>query len=611
MYASRAIPATVCAALLFGCGVADMVLQSRDAGPCDGCADAQADAGTLDFVGPPTFDPGPCTVDGWCWLLPAPQGNPLRAVWGSGPSDIYAVGDAYTITHFDGSEWQVIASGLPAGERWLDYHAVWGFSPSDVFVAGDGGAIMHFDGQAWRSHSGAWMQEASPPAIHALWGESRSALYAVGEGGTILRFDGARWTAAQSNTEESLNTIWGLSSSEIFVGGTGGTILRLQGSSWEPMFTDTEQEISALWSASSDALFAAARDGSVLRYLGTQWRTIAQANGALDAIWGRSATDVFFAGGAGLLHYDGLVLETRSGPTPLYGLWSDGSDPLVAVGNAGTVLVEAGDTFAQQAGFERAINGVWARSATEVYLVGGNELMRWDGSTLSHELLFSDGFAQKVCGRPDGTLVVMETAAVNRRDASGTWGGINTGGGVLEDIWCSPSSVHVVAVGWNGQVIRYDGTSWIIEGSGSASSLRGVWGSAPDDVYAVGDEGQVAHFDGTSWSQLQSTGLFGPLSFIAGRSATEIYIASGLGISRFDGATVVRSHSLGFTVKALGGSEQHLFAADGSGRLYRLEEGQWIAEASPAAAWIDDFSATDTGVWGVGFNGALIHKTLR
>src|SRR5512138_3357929 len=34
-----------------------------------------------------------CSADKWCWSHPLPQGQLLWGVWGTGPADVYAVGD--------------------------------------------------------------------------------------------------------------------------------------------------------------------------------------------------------------------------------------------------------------------------------------------------------------------------------------------------------------------------------------------------------------------------------------------------------------------------------------------------------------------------------------
>ena len=44
----------------------------------------------------------------------------------------------------------------------------------------------------------------------------------------------------------------------------------------------------------------------------------------------------------------------------------------------------------------------------------------------------------------------------------------------------------VFAVGWNGTILHYDGTSWSGMASATSASIEGVWGSSPSDIFAVG-----------------------------------------------------------------------------------------------------------------------------
>src|SRR5215471_8242835 len=85
-----------------------------------------------------------CSADNWCWRNPLPQGNSLFAVWGSEASDVWMVGEAGTILHWDGSAWTSASSGTTNILR-----GVWGSGESDVWAVGDLGTIVHWDGSAW------------------------------------------------------------------------------------------------------------------------------------------------------------------------------------------------------------------------------------------------------------------------------------------------------------------------------------------------------------------------------------------------------------------------------------------------------------------------------
>jgi hypothetical protein len=116
----------------------------------------------------------------------------LRAVWGSGPADIWAAGNARAALHFDGRAWTEVPYGVAIQG---DIAALWGSGPTDVFAAGEGGAILHWDGRAWSR-----MAAPTERQIVALGGRSAREVYALAqsysdrEAPTVLRYDGRAWT---------------------------------------------------------------------------------------------------------------------------------------------------------------------------------------------------------------------------------------------------------------------------------------------------------------------------------------------------------------------------------------------------------------------------------
>jgi nicotinamidase-related amidase len=146
--------------------------------------------------------------------------------WGSGEQDVYAVGgrnlfgSAQTplgvIAHYDGVAWSVVADEI---EHPLN--VVWGTSPSNVFAVGQNGIILHFNGAAWtRQESGVTVN------LNGLWGSSANNVLAVGAGGTILQYDGHTWTRLESGTTTGLTAVWMTESGDkTFVVGQGGLSL--------------------------------------------------------------------------------------------------------------------------------------------------------------------------------------------------------------------------------------------------------------------------------------------------------------------------------------------------------------------------------------------------
>src|SRR5262245_18922839 len=73
-------------------------------------------------------------------------------------------------------------------------------------------------------------------------------------------------------------------------------------------------------------------------------------------------------------------------------------------------------------------------------------------------------------------------------------------GQVLNAVW-GASANDVVAVGAAGTVIRFDGTSWSGEASGTDATLYAVWGRSAQEIYAAGEHGTILRWDGARWSE--------------------------------------------------------------------------------------------------------------
>jgi hypothetical protein len=143
------------------------------------------------------------------------SGTPdLSAVWGTGPTNVYAVGGT-SVWNYDGSNgqnWRVIDvnAGNPNGEN---LRTIWGSSPADIWVAGANGFLMH-------GVNGTWAQEANlgTGTILSLWGFADNDVYAVSNLGDIFHYNGASWVALP-NANSVLNGVWGSSPRDVWAVG--------------------------------------------------------------------------------------------------------------------------------------------------------------------------------------------------------------------------------------------------------------------------------------------------------------------------------------------------------------------------------------------------------
>jgi hypothetical protein len=139
-------------------------------------------------------------------------GSPFKtSVWGSGPTDVYAL-STFDLFHYDGAMWtEVTLDGGGAGDG-----QVWGTSASDVWLSTDGDSIYHYDGNSWT-------EEMEVGDNTSVWGSGPDDVWAVGTGGSVLHYDGAWHEVAHQKIGapylQQLLSVHGSSTSNVWVVG--------------------------------------------------------------------------------------------------------------------------------------------------------------------------------------------------------------------------------------------------------------------------------------------------------------------------------------------------------------------------------------------------------
>lgn len=211
------------------------------------------------------------------------------------------------------------------------------------------------------------------------------------------------------------------------------------------------------------------------------------SDGALRSVWAADTGVAWAVGGnpdAGLIYrYSGdtWIEELLGAPVPLL-TGVDGSGGEVwAVGESGVAL--------------RRIEDGWTRLDTPT------DEPLWDVWSAP------SGVAWAVGGDPqsDNPVVIMRFDGVD-------WQAVGTPAldrpcSALFRVWGAQDEL-VFAVGESGVLLRYDGTVWTQEDSGTTEDLRGVWGAAADDIVAVGGDSSatLVRYDGAAWTATKVDG---------------------------------------------------------------------------------------------------------
>jgi len=100
-------------------------------------------------------------------------------------------------------------------------------------------------------------------------------------------------------------------------------------------------------------------------------------------------------------------------------------------------------------------------------------------------------------------------------------------GNLLNKVW-GKDAANVWAVGGGGTIVKWNGSAWSSQASGTPRDLRSVWGSDASNIWAVGDGGTIVKWNGSAWS-LQASGTTQNLYSVWGSDASNIWAVGGGG----------------------------------------------------------------------------------
>lgn len=254
--------------------------------------------------------------------------------------------------------------------------------------------------------------------------------------------------------------------------------------------------------------------------VGSRWEIAKQSPpaavgvGPANSVSGTSASNVFVAGGLGVLHYDGTSWTRLTLPL---------DDPAS----------------------ESRLTHVWAATPDSVFIVGDKRAFRTGdgGATWTNEWNGTSKRLWAVHGNsPSHVYAVGDFGVVTRFDGQGWSKVIELDARVLVDVWVSPEG-EVFAVGYNTVdgsnrreplIFHFDGRDWRrMSLPVQTGRLQGVWGTSRSNVFAVGTAG-ILHWDGFGWGDVDQE-VRGNFRWIhgAGRTAHAV----GFRVATFDRGT--------------------------------------------------------------------------
>jgi hypothetical protein len=167
----------------------------------------------------------------WAGVFAEDNSYLINAIWGSDAQHIWGVDNNGNVLQCTGcttggSTWSKTVTGVGNS-----LNGIWGTSPTDIWAVGgttglptDPGEVQHYDGTSWTPST---IHVSS--ALNAVWGSSTSSVWAVAANGEIWSYNGTSWASITAGTGKALNGIWGWNLNDIWAVGANGTVMHYTG----------------------------------------------------------------------------------------------------------------------------------------------------------------------------------------------------------------------------------------------------------------------------------------------------------------------------------------------------------------------------------------------
>ncbi|HKP57322.1 MAG TPA: hypothetical protein VJV78_11410 [Polyangiales bacterium] len=592
-----------------------------------------------------------CSSDGFCWELPSPQGETLRAAFSSGDDTLWAVGDHGVVLRYDHGAFSAADSGTKQ-----DLLAVHGSSASDVWAVGKGGSVLHYDGGKWSTTDLTELIDASGGAkagvLYGVFALAPDAVWAVGHTGVsavIVHYDGKSWSSQvlAMTTPQPLRAIWGLSRDKIWAVGDAGQIRSYDGFQWTPDKSPTAQPLSSVHALVAHDVWAVGANGAAVRWNGSMWSNVNTGlSGGLFSVRveieapampsdagmpmmmpaAGSGADagpppapmgpwsVWAFGEKGhVFRYNGSVWAAMASGTelPLYAATRVKSGTLIAVGDRGQISRFSGEARqSMTAGARRNHLGLWGDGKT-LWAVG-DDISRHDAGGWSAQNTPNERSLYGVWGDDKGVWAVGTGGAVARHE-NGAWQARQVtaaGEAWLHSVWGAGNSVWIV--GDQGLTLVAAAGSFIKVATPVKSNLLDVWGSADDSFWAVGEGGAVLRWDGMAWLKVPTGpmgGVVQNLRAVWGSARDDVWVVGTEGTilhwtgERFESQSRTAKYSLN---DVWGRGRDDVYAVGSSGVALHYDGTEWRELETGTRSSLQSVFGDGGRVYCAGLDGVLL-----
>ncbi len=514
--------------------------------------------------------------------------------------------------------------------------AVWAVSDSDVWAVGAAGTVLHFNGTSWAPEA-----VGSTAALRGVWVSSSGTVWVVGDAGLVLRRSGSTWSTQTVPTSAKLNAVTG-AGARVWAVGESGVVLSFDGATWGVVTPQPTWALSDVLARSETDVWAVSNNG-VLRYTGAAWASSTAAQGesiaaSASSIW--VSRQLFVESTGSVYRFDGLAWTGEALDIAPYLGFSDNyalkgvtvgpatDEPLV-VGTNGTMY--------------RRVAGTWVRSNR-----GVQSLIRDDRSPKQVSMTgiaAANGAVMAGGTYPRSTFENVGGVYTQRSDA-GVWAATSTfrglgrpavrgvqsayfGGsalltldaGVESSLFLPHAVDSVVTVGpseaWaigGSSTTRFNGSAWVtvpnpVSGTNVTLTSASATGTG-NEVWVGGTGGTILRYAGSAWQAVPSP-TTGTIQVVQAQSGGRAVAAGPFGVIRWNGSAWVTTARTTAVTSVWPETTTTWWSASGRELLFWngtqfVNQAPWAA-TSTSLTFVD-FASDGSSLWVLGRYGEVLRR---
>jgi type II secretory pathway pseudopilin PulG len=519
-----------------------------------------------------------------------PGSNAVNAISLLNTTNIFSAGGSGKIWKNNGSSWS--ENKDTGSETW---NAIDILSTTAGWTVGNSGTVAQYGG-------GTTWTETTVPSSANMYGVvalTTTNVWACGANGRFWRYTGS-WSMVTDTGNENWRAIAANSATSIWAVGDGGKIAYYNGTSWnENIASPTGENLYALHILSASDIWATGSNGIVLHYDGSSWSIQADTGGGENwrGIAMTSATSGFVTGlGGEIFEYTTTSYSPSGTFTSSVIDGGVGSNVWDSVSWTETLPAGSDITIATRSGNTATPNGTWSGWSGGLTDPTGSAIGSNSSRYIQYQISFTRATDTQQTPQLDDILLVFNVPTGQHLR------GIDVVS--VNDIW---------AVGNNGVILHYNGSTWASVSSPVGTILYKIDMVSATDGWAVGASGVILHYNGSAWSSFSSP-VSNDLNSIHMVSATDGWAVGASGkILHYNGANWSQNMDTGAEVWSTVSMASSTIGFIGGSSVFNMAEydaagNTWTEFTGPVSTAIHEIKMFSDGTgWAVGDSGKILY----